>query len=114
MAEAVYAVLAITPEDVVKAGMGAISGAIGAGVMLIPKTVFDVIIRGTGGDDRPTNLVKGLIDGAFGAWCLYDVLTRGEKIEPFWRGAETAFGGIETVYGALTVAGAIMGFIFGR
>jgi hypothetical protein len=109
MAEAIVPILAITPEDAMKSALGAVGGTISAVSVIIPKTVLDLFISAFG-DDRPVSLAKALVDGGFGAWCLYDIATR-KDIDPFWKGAESAFGLWEILYSAITFTTTAMRYI---
>lgn len=106
----------IAPKEVIQATLGAVGGTIGAAVILVPKMIVGLSSAFTsGGGNEGIRIVMGVIDGGIGGWALYHSLTAPKrKLEPFWRGAEGAFGVWETLYGVLETAGAVGSLITKR
>ena len=83
---------------------GALAGAIGFGLICIPKAIIDVVGWITG-QSNTAELIKGAVDLGIGAATLIDVSTRPK--DEFWKGAEWTFGILETVFGGFALATAI-------
>jgi len=84
--------------------LGALAGAIGFGLICIPKAIVDVVGWITG-QSNTAELIKGIVDLGIGAATLIDVSTKPR--DEFWKGAEWTFGILETVFGGFALATAI-------
>jgi hypothetical protein len=87
---------------------GALAGAIGFGLICIPKAIVDVVGWITG-QSNTAELIKGVVDLGIGAATLIDVSTKPK--DEFWKGAEWAFGILETVFGSFALATAVTNMV---
>jgi hypothetical protein len=83
---------------------GALAGAIGFGLICVPKAIVDVVGWVTG-QSNTAELIKGVVDLGIGAGTLIDVSTKPK--DEFWKGAEWTFGVLETVFGGFALATAV-------
>jgi hypothetical protein len=84
--------------------LGAFAGAIGFGLICVPKAIVDVVGWITGSSNT-AELIKGVVDLGLGAATLIDVSTKPK--DEFWKGAEWTFGVLETVFGGFALATAV-------
>jgi hypothetical protein len=91
---------------------GGVAGLVASGILLIPKSIADVVIWLSGGDTRPARIIKGLIDLALGGYAAWDVLTHPK--DDFWKAATWVFAVFEIVYGGLSTSTAIVDYVTGK
>jgi hypothetical protein len=87
---------------------GALAGAIGFGLICIPKAIVDVVGWITG-QSNTAELIKGVVDLGIGAATLIDVSTKPK--DEFWKGVEWTFGILETVFGGFALATAVTNMV---